>query len=318
MKKALVWFANLYLLWVIIANVVAMVYPPSFKWFTGQWVTWALSLVMLGMGLTLHVSDFRRIGQMPYAVGVGVGAQYVIMPCLAWAIASALRLPPAFAAGLILVGSCPGGTASNVVTFLARANVALSVVLTMLSTLLAAVMTPFLTKWLAGQYVPVDAWGILRSTLQVVIAPVLLGVYINHKFPKISENLKEVGPAVAVLAIVMIAGSIVSRNVEVIHDEWLILSLAALLLHSAGFALGYWISRLLKLPQQIARTISIEVGMQNSGLAMVLAFRHFSPATAIPAVFSSIFHTLAGSICAAYWSRHPPVDAEPSPVGDAP
>lgn len=313
MKTALAWFTNLYAVWVIGASILAFFVPGTLDWFSGPWVTWALALVMLGMGLTLHASDFRGILKQPLPVAVGVLAQYTIMPATAFGIARVLGLQPAFAVGLILVGCCPGGTASNVVAYLARANVALSVVLTMCSTLLAAVMTPLLTGLLAGQYVPVDAWGIFKSTLQVVLVPVLLGVFINSRFPAISSRVNRVGPAAAVLAIVLIAGSIVARNVETIRSEWLILALAGFLLHTFGFFLGYWVVRLLRFPQQTARTVSIEVGMQNSGLAMVLANQHFSAATASPAVFSSVFHTLVGSVCAMYWRLRPTRDHSDSP-----
>lgn len=305
MSKALSWFTNLYAVWVIGFSALAFFFPGSFTWFDGPWIRWALSLVMLGMGLTLHVSDFKGVVTRPLAVALGVVAQYTIMPLTAFAIAKLLNLRSEFAVGLILVGCCPGGTASNVVAFLANANVALSVVLTMCSTLLAAVMTPLLTELLAGQYVPVDAWGMFTSTLQVVLIPVLLGVYLNYQFPRIASHANKVGPAVAVLAIILIAASIVARNVEIIRSEWKLLALAGLLLHTFGFLLGYWLVRLLRQSPLYARTVSIEVGMQNSGLAMVLAQQHFTAATASPAVFSSVFHTLVGSLCAAWWRYRP-------------
>jgi len=314
MSKALSWFTSLYAVWVIGASVIAFIVPDSISWFSGPWIRWGLSIIMLGMGLTLHVSDFKGVVEKPLAVAVGGLAQYIVMPATAWGISRMLGLRPEFAVGLILVGCCPGGTASNVVAFLARANVALSVVLTMVSTLLAVIMTPILTEFLAGQYVPVDAWGMFKSTIQVVLVPVLLGVYINYKFPRISSKVNKIGPAVAVVAIVLIAGSIVARNVDIIRSDWKILALAGLLLHSVGFVVGYWFFRSLRMSLQFARTVSIEVGMQNSGLAMVLAQQHFSAATASPAVFSSVFHTLVGSLCAAYWRLRPAKDHSCSPA----
>ncbi len=305
MKSILSWFTSLYAVWVIGASGLAFLFPGAFTWFNGPWISGALSLVMLGMGLTLHVSDFKGVVKQPLAVVLGVAAQYTIMPLSAWAIAKALGLRPEFAVGLILVGCCPGGTASNLVAYLANANVALSVILTMCSTLLAALMTPLLTDALAGKYVPVDAWGMFKSTLQVVLLPVLLGVFLNYRFPRISSHVNRVGPAVAVLAIVLIAASIVARNVTVIRAEWKLLALAGLLLHAAGFFIGYWAVRLLRQSKLYARTVSIEVGMQNSGLAMILSQQHFTAATASPAVFSSVFHTLVGSLCAAWWRRFP-------------
>jgi bile acid:Na+ symporter, BASS family len=307
-KAALTLFTNLYAFWVIGASILAFFVPEIFLWFTGPWITWALSIIMLGMGLTLKVEDFKRVWEMPRPVALGFCAQYTIMPLTAWTIAQLLRLDTPFAVGLILVACCPGGTASNLVAFLARANIALSVVLTMASTLLAIVMTPFLMEFWAGHYVPVDAWGIFRTTLQVVLVPIVLGVYINHRFPKVGTAAAVTGPAVAVFAIVMIAGSIVASNASTIVEHGVQLATAGFLLHSIGFALGYGITRLFRYNQRTARTISIEVGMQNSGLAMVLAHQHFAAATATPAVFSSVFHTLVGSICAAYWRLRPPTD----------
>lgn len=315
-RKSLAWFTNLYGVWVIGVSVWAFFQPAILTWFTGPWVTWSLSLVMLSMGLTLHTRDFRKIAEKPHAVAVGFVAQYTIMPATAYAIGVMLGLPPVLAAGLILVGCCPGGMASNVVTYLARANVALSLVMTMVSTLLAAVMTPMLTQFLAGHYVPVDGWGIFLSTLRVVIIPVLIGLFINTRYPEISARVNVVGPAIAVLAIVMIAGAMVARNVDVIREEGLTLALAGFLLHTIGFVVGYWLARALRLSQQMSRTVSIEVGMQNSGLAMVLAHKHFSPEAASPAVFSSIFHTLVGSLCAMYWRMKPETDGSQSGNGN--
>jgi len=309
MNKILVWFTNLYAVWVIGASILAFFMPESIAWFDGPWIRWALSTVMLGMGLTLKVADFKGIVLKPLAVAIGVVLQYTVMPLTAFAIARVLGLRDEFAVGLILVGCCPGGTASNVVTFLAGADVALSVILTMVSTLLASVMTPLLTDLLAGKYVPVDVLGIFVSTVKVVLLPVLLGIFINYRFPRVSSKVNKIGPAVAVLAIVMIAGSIVARNVDTIRGEWKLLALGGLMLHTIGFLLGYALVRLLRQSKLFARTVAIEVGMQNSGLAMVLAQQHFSAMTASPAVFSSVFHTIVGSLCAAYWRMHP-LDAE--------
>src|SRR5690606_4992460 len=180
----------------------------------------------------------------------------------AWGIATVMKLDAPLAVGLILVGCCPGGTASNVVTYLARANVALSVVLTMTSTLLAIVMTPLLMQLLAGHYVPIDAYGIFKTTFQVVLLPVVLGVFLSHRFPKFGAAASQVGPAIAVVAIVMIAGSIVANNVEAIAGHGVQLAIAGLLLHTMGFIFGYFVTRLFRYKQNTARTVSIEVGMQ--------------------------------------------------------
>jgi len=212
--------------------------------------------------------------------------------------------------GLILVACCPGGTASNVITYLARANVALSVVLTMASTLMAFLMTPLWCKALAGQYVPVDALGLCLSTLQVVVAPVLIGVLCNWCFPRAVSQVAACGPFVSVIAIVFITGGIVAASAAAVMANFGRLALAALLLHVLGFALGYAVSRLLRYPVDVARTVSIEVGMQNGGMAAMPARKNFSmePLAAVPAVFSAVIQNMLGSLLAAYWRARPVVE----------
>jgi len=257
------------------------------------------------MGFTLSIDDFRRLFQMPGALALGLRAQSTIMPLAGWAVARGLYLEPGFAVGLILVACCPGGTASNVITYLARANVALSVVPTMASTLLAFVMTPLWCKALAGQYVPVDALGLSLSTLQVVVAPVLIGVICNWCFPRAVSRVATYGPFVSVIAIVSITGGILAMSAASVMANFGRLALAALLLHVLGFALGYAISRVLRYPVDVARTVSIEVGMQNGGMAAMLARKNFplEPLAAVPAVFSGVIQNLLGSLVAAYWRR---------------
>jgi BASS family bile acid:Na+ symporter len=171
MNRTLALATNLFPIWVLTGGTLALMHPAWFTWFSGDFITWGLAVIMLGMGITLSVDDFKRVLKMPRAVGIGFAAHYAIMPFLGWSIALLLRLETPFAVGLILASCCPCGTASNVVNYFARSNVALSVLMTMCSTLGAIVMTPLLTKWLAGQYAPVDALGLFLSTLQIVLAP---------------------------------------------------------------------------------------------------------------------------------------------------
>jgi BASS family bile acid:Na+ symporter len=257
------------------------------------------------MGLTLNVADFAAVLRLPGAVAVGFAAQYTIMPLLGWSVGKMLALPAPFAVGLILVACCPGGTASNVVTYLARGNVALSVIMTMCSTLAAVVMTPLLTGWLAGAYVPVDAWGIFLTTAQVVLAPVLAGLLLHHQAPRLAGFILPAGPIMSVLVISLIVGSIIGQNASAIFAHGGQLLLAVTLLHSGGFFLGYVVGRLFGFDLGVARTISIEVGMQNSGLGAVLAKTRFAaePLTAVPSALSSVCHSLLGSLLAAWWRR---------------
>ena len=305
MRRFLLASADWFPAWVLAATLLALWQPSLFTWFSGPWIVWGLALVMLGMGLTLNVADFAAVLRLPGAVAVGFAAQYTIMPLLGWSVGKMLALPTPFAVGLILVACCPGGTASNVVTYLARGNVALSVIMTMCSTLAAVVMTPLLTGWLAGAYVPVDAWGIFLTTAQVVLAPVLAGLLLHHQAPRLAGFILPAGPIMSVLVISLIVGSIIGQNASAIFAHGGQLLLAVTLLHSGGFFLGYVVGRLFGFDLGVARTISIEVGMQNSGLGAVLAKTRFAaePLTAVPSALSSVCHSLLGSLLAAWWRR---------------
>jgi len=305
MRRLLLASADWFPAWVLAAALLALWQPSLFTWFSGPWIVWGLALVMLGMGLTLNVADFAAVLRLPGAVAVGFAAQYTIMPLLGWSVGKMLALPAPFAVGLILVACCPGGTASNLVTYLARGNVALSVIMTMCSTLAAVVMTPLLTGWLAGAYVPVDAWGIFLTTAQVVLAPVLAGLLLHHQAPRLAGFILPAGPIMSVLVISLIVGSIIGQNASAIFAHGGQLLLAVTLLHSGGFFLGFVVGRLFGFDLGVARTISIEVGMQNSGLGAVLAKTRFAaePLTAVPSALSSVCHSLLGSLLAAWWRR---------------
>ena len=309
MKKIVDWFINLYAVWIIFAFAVGYIAPEVFMWFThGSWMTWALALVMLGMGLTLNVEDFRALFRSPRVVVIAAISQYTVMPLSGWLVATLLGLPVEFAVGLILVGCCPGGTASNVIAYIARANVALSVISTAVSTLLGIIMTPVLCKLLAGQLVPVDAWGMFLSVVRVVLIPVLLGVFINYMFPTFVKKLGQTGPVVSTWAIVFISGGIIAPAVVGGRDMLLQyagqLVLAASLLHTFGFALGYGFGRLFRYNHHLSKAISCETGMQNGGLAAVLAknsFPLYMPLVAVPAVFCSVMQTVIGGLLGTIW-----------------
>jgi BASS family bile acid:Na+ symporter len=268
------------------------------------------------MGLTLSFADFRRVAKMPRAVAIGFFAHYLIMPFLGWSVARGLRLETPFAVGLILVACCPCGTASNVVNYLARGDVALSVLMTMCSTFGAIFMTPLLTKWLAGEYVPVDAWKLFFDTLQIVLAPVLFGLGLHHVFPRFVKAVLPVAPVVSVLTIALICASIIGQNAARIKTSGARLLLAVFLLHAGGFCLGYLFARLFGYDKIICRTISVEVGMQNSGLAVALAQKNFPalPAAAAPCAISSVFHSVLGSLLAGYWRATTAPSRQPQPV----
>ena len=298
-------FTTLFPLWTLLGSALALVRPELFTWFSGIWITLGLGVIMLGMGLGLSPDDFLRVGRRPRPALVGLIAQFAVMPALAAAIAALLRLPAPLAVGLILVGCCPGGTASNVVALIARADVALSVVMTSLSTLAAVVFTPRLTEVLASQYVPVDGWLLLLRVLQVVLVPVACGVLLKQGLPSLARQVEPVMPPVSVVAIVMIVASVVGSQRQLLLDQGLLLLLACLLLHAGGFGLGFVIARLSGESVAAQRTISIEVGMQNSGLAVVLARSggFASPLTALPGAISAVVHCMLGSALAGWWRR---------------
>ncbi len=298
-------FTTLFPFWTLLGSALALVRPELFTWFSGIWITLGLGVIMLGMGLGLSPDDFLRVGRRPRPALVGLIAQFAVMPALAAAIAELLRLPAPLAVGLILVGCCPGGTASNVVALIARADVALSVVMTSLSTLAAVVFTPRLTEVLASQYVPVDGWLLLLRVLQVVLVPVACGVLLKQGLPSLARRVEPVMPPVSVVAIVMIVASVVGSQRQLLLDQGLLLLLACLLLHAGGFGLGFVIARLSGESVAAQRTISIEVGMQNSGLAVVLARSggFASPLTALPGAISAVVHCMLGSALAGWWRR---------------
>lgn len=293
-------------LWVTAFSGLALIEPTWFTWFSGPWIVWALAVVMLGMGLTLTMEDFRAVARSPREVALGAAAQFTIMPVLGWACGRIFNLDTPFAVGLILVACCPGGTASNVVTYLARARVCLSVVMTMVSTLLAVGLTPLLTRWLAGTLVEVDAKGLFLSTFQVVVLPVALGVWLNRMAPGAVRRAGTALPLVSVVLVALICASIIGANADAVKAAGARLVGAVAALHAGGFALGWLAARLARSDEATARTISIEVGMQNSGLGVVLARRHFAdPLTAVPCAISSVMHSVIGSALAAWWRRRP-------------
>ncbi|MBN2104251.1 bile acid:sodium symporter family protein [bacterium] len=307
MRRLISDIVYLFPLWALVASILAYLHPELFIRFRPLIVP-LLSVVMLGMGLTLTWSNFRDVFKKPGTILLGVFMQFLLMPLLAFIISKGLRLPLSAFIGMILVGSSPGGTASNVVCYLAGANVALSITLTMTSTLLSVLATPLLTWIYVNQTVPVSVGKMLMSVLHIVLAPVLIGITLNSVFGRRLKNVKSVFPLVSVAAIVIIIAIIVSVNQTQIQTMGWILCLGVILHNVSGLSAGYWIPRFLKFDAKTARTLSIEVGMQNSGLGVALAIQHFSAAAAIPGAIFSVWHNLSGSILAGIWRLYPERD----------
>lgn len=293
---------ELFPVWAILCAVAAYTHPGLFTPLQSS-ISLLLGLIMFGMGMTLRVDEFRYLLKQPTAVGIGVGLQFLLMPFFGWAVGKALRLPPELFAGMVLVGSCPGGTASNVISYLAKADVALSIVLTSLTTLLAVVATPALTWLYIGRTVPVPVVGMLVSILQIIIVPVALGVTINTLWGRALTPIKKLFPLMSVFGIVLVIGVVVALNQANLAHAGAVIVLSVMLHNGLGLAGGYWLAKWLRLPEAQARTVSIEVGMQNSGLGAVLAIAHFSALAALPSAVFSIWHNLSGSLLAGYWSR---------------
>lgn len=303
---------SLFPLWAALISLLAFWQPGLFAPGVAL-ILPLLGLVMLGMGMTLTWRSFAAVGTRPGRVGLGVALQYLVMPLAAWAVGLALGLPAELLAGLVLVGASPGGTASNVVCFLARGDVALSITLTAVSTLLAVVATPALTWFYVGERVPVPVWQMLGSILQVVLLPVALGVTINSLFGHRLAGVKHGFPAVSVLAILVIIAIVVALNRDDLAVMGWAVAIAVVLHNAIGLAAGYGLGRLLTGDERAARTLAIEVGMQNSGLAVALAAQYFSAAAALPGALFSVWHNLSGSMLAAWWSRLPLAAAGPAP-----
>ncbi|TGK19999.1 bile acid:sodium symporter family protein [Leptospira fluminis] len=298
----------LFPLWVILGVSLSWIRPTWFAWFTGPWITYSLGLTMLGMGITLVPEDFKRVFETPKPVILGVVGQYTIMPVSGWAIANLLDLPSSLATGLIVVSCCPGGVASNVISFLAKGDVALSVSMTALSTLLSVIFTPTLTLLLAGNRIEANSLGLFLNTFEVVILPVALGILLNRFTPRFAAKIKVVSPLLAVLLITLIVASILGTGRDAVVKSGFTLLSAVFLLHASGYFFGYWLAKWGTGSEIVSRTVSIEVGMQNSGLGVVLAKNNFSdPMVAIPAALSSFIHSVIGSVLAAIWRKIPRV-----------
>ena len=302
MRKIFILLTNAFPLWIILGSTIALVEPSIFTWFSGPFITYGLGIIMLGMGLTLKTDDFKLVMKSPKWVLTGAVLQFTVMPLLGWGLGYLFKLPLPFVVGLIIVSSCPGGTASNVISYLAKANVALSVTMTAVSTLFAIILTPLLTTYLIGDKIEVSAFQLFLGTIKVVLVPVLLGVLMNKYLPKFTDKILPVAPLVAVIAIVLIVASIIGQGKEEILNSGFKLIGAIISLHICGFVIGYGVSRIFIKNIEVNRTISIEVGMQNSGLGAYLAKANFvNPAIAIPSAISSATHSIIGSIAAGFW-----------------
>ena len=291
-------------LWIVIFSAAAFFWPSGFKW-VGPWIPWLLGVAMFGMGVTLTPADFRAIVRHPKAVGIGVVAHFVVMPGVAYALCKLMSLPPDVAIGVILVGCCPSGTASNVMVYLARGNTALAVACASVSTLLAPILTPAMFYLLAHEWLHIQASGMFISVLEVVLLPVVLGLIVHAALGKRVHAVTAYTPLVSVVAIVIIVAAVVAGSKARIVETGLLIFVVVALHNGLGYLFGYWAGRLLRLPRPDNKAIAFEVGMQNSGLGVALAAIHFkaNPIAAVPSAIFSFWHNISGPLLATYWAR---------------
>ena len=305
MKKFCYYISEYMGVLVLAAAVLALAFPSVLQQIPTTVINPLLGVIMFGMGLTLNLKDFKIVFSRPKDVIVGCLAQFTIMPLLAWGLAKVFQLDEALALGVVLVGCCPGGTASNVITYLAKGDLALSVGMTGVSTLLAPLMTPLLTWALAGKSVDVDVAGMLLSILWVVILPIVVGLVVKAVLPKFTEKAVDYLPAISSLAIAMIVAIVIGANAHKLMAGGLVIVVVVMLHNICGLSFGYLIGRLLGLTEPKKRAVSIEVGMQNSGLASSLATLHFVayPMATLPGAIFSVWHNISGAIVARLYAR---------------
>ena len=292
---------------VIVLAVAAMSLfaPGTALWVQTEWINYLLMLVMFGMGLTLKIEDFKYVFRHPRYVLLGCLSQFTIMPLLAFGLGRAFQLDTALLAGVILVGTCPGGTASNVITYLSGGDVPLSVGMTSVNTLLAPVLTPAITYFFLHTSVDVNVLSMFVSIIQVVIIPIILGLIINHFFSRHTEPAVRILPMISVIAICLIVMAVVSHNAEKILTTGMVIYAVIILHNLLGYACGFGLGRLLKLDMSKTKALSIEIGMQNSGLAASLAgtaFPNLAMAT-VPGALFSVWHNISGAILASIYRR---------------
>ncbi|GGF59585.1 bile acid:sodium symporter family protein [Alteromonas lipolytica] len=285
-----------------VVSLVAYLYPPVFMALKPS-ILPLLMLVMLSMGLTLNWRDFLQVWNYRTSVATGVAVQFVIMPLAAWLISLLLGLSEALTVGMMLVGATAGGTASNVITFLAKGNVALSVSMTMVSTLTAVLMLPILTWLYLGHSVDVPALAMLGTLLKVIVLPVFAGMLLNHFWRTELASFSAWFTTFSMAAILLIVAIVVALNSENLSTVAWPVVIAVILHNLIGLSSGYFVARRLGCDSVIARTVAIEVGMQNSGLSVALALKYFTAASAIPGAIFSIWHNLSGALFASYWSN---------------
>jgi BASS family bile acid:Na+ symporter len=305
MKKICAMIGKYFGLIAVVFLVLGFASPEMFRWVLGKFsgisvLSLLLGVVMFGMGTTLSAQDFILVLKRPKDVFLGAVAQFFIMPFLAYVLATAFQLSPALTVGVVLVGTCPGGTSSNVITFMSKGDLALSVTMTSVSTLLSPILTPAITYLLIGEKIAFDPIGMFISILQIVILPICLGVSLRTFFPKAAAAAADYTPAVSAMAISLIIAGVIGASKAAILANVGIIFLVVILHNCLGYALGFAVAHFVGMPWKKAVALSIEVGMQNSGLAVGLAKAHFAsmPTATVPGAVFSAWHNISGALLA--------------------
>lgn len=297
----LIKFVNKYLaVWVIIISIVAYCKPTMFSGYS-SWLTNSLILFMFGVGINVTLDDFKLVFKRPKDVFYGIVIRYMVMPLVAFGLSKLMNLPPYLAAGLILVGCCPSGIASNVLTFLGRGDTALSLTVSSFNTILSPILTPAMFLLLAGSFIPIDASKMIIDILKIVIFPISTCLVLRAIVPALVVRMAKFGPPVCIFCIIFIVAVSVALNADKLLSVGLIVFLAVILHNAIGLGLGYGISKAVGMPEPKARAISFEVGMENSGLGLALAIAHIHPLASLPAAIFSVWHQISGASLATYW-----------------
>ena len=300
---------RLFPLWALLLSITAYYTPTTFTGIA-PYISYLLMLIMFTMGVTLRVSDFKRIATRPAPVIACTLIHYLVMPLAAWALAKSFDMPADLAVGMILVGSVASGTASNVMIYLAGGDVALSVTISSVSTLVGVFATPLLTLLYVDASITVDVLGMLRSILQIVIIPIGAGLVVHHLFTNAVKRIEPILPALSMICILAISSAVVANSQSHIASVGFMVAIAVILHNGIGLLGGYWGGRLCGFDESTCRTLAIEVGMQNSGLAATLGAQYFGAMAALPGALFSVWHNLSGSLLAGYWQGKPAKSAE--------
>ena len=294
--------ARFFTIWVILVCLVAYLWPAPFLPLA-KYTTYGLGLIMLTMGMTMKLDDFKLVFSKPKDIIFGMVLRYAAMPAVAWGVAMGLNLPPSLAAGIILVGCCPSGVSANVMTFLSKGDTALSVTVCSLNTIIAPALTPALFFLIAGSLTPVDKVGMIIDVFKVVLLPVGIGLFLNVKIPNQIDKIRAYLPGLTTVIMIGVISAGIALNAKNLATVALIAFVAVALLNGVGYLCGYFGARLFGMNLYKSKAITYAVGMENSSLAMVLALAHIDPVAALPGAIYSMWHNITGSILATFWAR---------------